>query len=69
MPNVKIHVNGEPREISRAKNLRELLDEMQLPPHALLIEHNGTALRRNEWDVSLLRDGDRIEIVKIVAGG
>jgi sulfur carrier protein len=66
---VKIHVNGESREISRAKNIREMLDEMQLPPHALLIEQNGTALRRDEWDASLLCDGDRVEIVKIVAGG
>ena len=66
---MKIHVNGEPRTITRATNIRELLDELQLPPHALLIEHNGAALRREEWDSAALREGDRIEIIKIVAGG
>ena len=66
---MKIHVNGEPREITRATNILELLEELQLRPHALLIEHNSMALRREEWNASALREGDRIEIVKIVAGG
>ncbi|MEA3189271.1 MAG: sulfur carrier protein [Chthoniobacter sp.] len=64
-----ITLNGERREIAGAKNVRELLDELQLPPHALLVEHNGKALRKEEWRSSELRDADRIEIIRIVAGG
>jgi sulfur carrier protein len=66
---VTITLNGERREIAGAKNVRELLDELQLPPHALLVEHNGKALRKEEWRSSELRDADRIEIIRIVAGG
>ena len=66
---MKIQINGEPREITRATNIRELLDEMQLASHSLLVEHNGTALRREEWDGCTLQTGDRIEMIRIVAGG
>lgn len=63
-----ITVNGERREILRAKNVCDLLGEMQLSPHALLVEQNGIALRPTEWGAEL-RDGDCVEIIRIVAGG
>ncbi len=64
-----ITVNGEPREITRAKNIAEFIDELALPAPAILVEHNGLALRRDEWPSHPLSDHDRIELVRIVAGG
>ena len=66
---MKIAINGEPREIERAANIAELIDELALPAPAILNEHNGLALRRDEWKEHALAEGDRIEIVRIVAGG
>lgn len=66
---MKITVNGEAREIARAQNVAELIDELGLPAPAILAEHNGLALRRNEWPTRSLTEGDRIELVRIVAGG
>jgi len=34
-----------------------------------LIEHNGVALRRREWMKRTLNEGDRIEILRVAAGG
>lgn len=65
---MNITVNGELRQTSAA-NLSALISELQLQPHALLIEHNGTALRRVEWESRSLGEGDRIEFIRIVAGG
>jgi sulfur carrier protein len=62
-------VNGEPRSIAGARNITELVAELQLMPATLLIEHNGVALHRDEWDSRMLRDGDRIELIRVVAGG
>ena len=64
-----ITLNGEPREILRARNVAELIDELELPAPAILAEHNGLALRRDEWPARPLAEGDRIELVRIVAGG
>jgi thiamine biosynthesis protein ThiS len=34
-----------------------------------LIEHNAVALRQREWPEQSLAEGDRIEFVRVVAGG
>ncbi len=64
-----ITINGERREIARAKNVAELIEELGLPAPAILAEHNGLALRREEWVEKELTEGDRLEFVRIVAGG
>jgi len=64
-----ITLNGERREIARAANVAELINELGLPAPAILVEHNGLALRREEWPERTLAEGDRIELVRIVAGG
>ena len=66
---MKIVLNGEPHEITRALDIAALIAELALPAPALLVEHNGLALRRDEWPQRQLADGDRVEIVRIVAGG
>ncbi len=62
-------INGDPRPIVRATTVAELIAELGLPAPATLVEHNGLALRREEWPARILADGDRIELVRIVAGG
>lgn len=64
-----ISINGEQRSIERARNITELIEELVLPAPAILVEHNGLALRREEWAGQTLAEGDRIEVVRIVAGG
>ena len=66
---MRITVNGEAREIARARNVSELVGELGLPAPATLVEHNGLALRRDEWPARTLTEGDIVELVRIVAGG
>ncbi len=66
---MQIVLNGERREVSTAQTVAELVAELGLPAPALLVEHNGVALRRTEWDGCCLREDDRVEIIWIVAGG
>lgn len=66
---MKLHINDEAREIEGAGNVAELITALGLPVPSVLVEHNGMALRRNEWDDTALADGDRLEIIRIVAGG
>ena len=42
---------------------------MKLIPETLLIEHNGRALHRREWQRLAVQDGDKIELIRVVAGG
>jgi len=64
-----IRVNGAVRQLAASSNVTEMVVELELAAAALLIEHNGTALLRGEWNDTAITDGDRIEILRIAAGG
>ena len=66
---MKLTINGEPREIEGAGDVAALIVALGLPAPAMLVEHNGTALRREEWKGTTLVEGDRLEIIRVVAGG
>ena len=65
---MKLVLNGTQREV-RATQVEDLVAELGLPLAAALVEHNGTALLRSEWAATSLEDGDRLEIIRMVAGG
>lgn len=63
-----IKLNGETRAVNAA-TITELISELRLIPETLLVEHNGVALHRAEWNFAAVHDGDVIEFVRVVAGG
>ena len=65
---MRLVLNGKDREVN-ATQVEELVAELGLPLAAALVEHNGTALLRSEWSATTLRDGDRLEMIRMVAGG
>jgi sulfur carrier protein len=66
---MKIAVNGESVDAREAKTISELIERYNLPAGAILVEHNGLALHRYEWPKRPLAEGDRIEFIRVVAGG
>ena len=66
---MKILLNGETVDTREAKSIAELVDRYQLPPQSILVEHNGLAVHRYEWSERPLAEGDRIEFIRVVAGG
>jgi thiamine biosynthesis protein ThiS len=64
-----ISLNGESVDTREAKTIAELIDRCKLPPQSILVEHNGLAVHRHEWTERLLVEGDRVEFVRVVAGG
>jgi len=66
---MKLIINGDAREVEGISSLPELIEALDLPAHSLLIEHNGVALHRREWSDRLIKEGDRLEFLRITAGG
>jgi thiamine biosynthesis protein ThiS len=66
---MKILLNGEHTDARGASTVADLVDRYQLPSQSILIEHNGLALHRHEWPQCSLTEGDRIEFIRVVAGG
>lgn len=49
--------------------LEQFLLAQQLLPRSIVVEHNGEAVSPSEFPQRALQAGDRLEIVRIVAGG
>ena len=64
-----VWLNGERAENRGARTVAELAEKLDLRPRTILIEHNGIALHQREWATRDLSDGDRLEFVRVVAGG
>jgi thiamine biosynthesis protein ThiS len=66
---MRIILNGESHSVAEAVTISGLVGELNLIPATLLIEHNGVALHREEWNSRRLGEGDKIEFIRVVAGG
>lgn len=66
---LRVYVNGEARELSDPTSLAELITQLDLPAARIAVELNLAVVRRNDWGSTILKDGDRIEIVHFVGGG
>ncbi len=66
---VSIFVNGRARQVAGAMTLGELAEACRLDARRLLVELNGETLPRNVWPTHPVHHGDRIEFIRVVAGG
>jgi sulfur carrier protein len=66
---MKLTLNGQAREVAIGVTLSELLASLQLADKMVLVERNGDAVPRADFQVITVCEGDIIEIVRMVGGG
>ena len=66
---VTIFANGRARQVDPEKTIAAMIQDLRLTPAAVLVERNGRVLLRQEWEKEKVEHGDRLEFVKVVAGG
>ena len=64
-----IVANGQSIEADLPCSIEKFLVAQNLLPRSVVVEHNGEAVAPSEFSQRQLKAGDRLEIVKIVAGG
>jgi sulfur carrier protein len=64
-----LQLNGEQREVPDGLSLAGLIDWLELPADRIAIERNLEVVKRSDWNETLLGNGDRLEIVRMVGGG
>ncbi len=69
MNSCTITANGKPVEATLPCTIEQFLVAQGLSPRSVVVEHNGEAVAPSEFAKRPLNAGDRLEIVKIVAGG
>ena len=65
----QVIANGHPVAAPLPCTLEHFLLAQGQLPRSVVVEHNGEAVAPSEFARRPLRAGDRLEIVKIVAGG
>ncbi|MBV8490959.1 MAG: sulfur carrier protein ThiS [Candidatus Eremiobacteraeota bacterium] len=66
---MKLTINGEPRELPEGLTVAALLETIGAPPRGIAVARNERVVKRVEYDSHRVCEGDRIEIIKAVAGG
>lgn len=66
---ITLTVNGETLTAPGPMSVLEFLQHRKIEAAAIAVAHNGNVLHRSEYPTVVVRDGDRLEIVRMVGGG
>ena len=66
---MQITLNGDAHEVAGPLTVTELLAHLNIDARRVAVEHNLVVLKRDAFDVTMVREGDEIEIVNFVGGG
>ena len=66
---MKLVLNGAPRDTPELATVAELAAWLALPTFGSAIELNGEVVRRADQATTPLKEGDRLEVVRLVGGG
>ncbi len=66
---ISVTVNGRTREFEDELSLPDLLQRLEISFPRIAVAHNGEVLRQEDHVALVVRDGDSLEIVRMVGGG
>lgn len=66
---IKIIVNDEEKTLSDNASIETLLKEMSLDRKTMVVVVNDEIIEHTQYKNTILHDGDRVELVRIVGGG
>jgi sulfur carrier protein len=62
-------LNGRKTDLPEGLTVTDLLVQKKLNPDVLIVEHNGELLQKDRWPDMVLKENDRLEILRFVGGG
>jgi len=65
----RIEINARPTDIPTGWRVSDLIDDLGYTGKRIAVELNGEIVVRGAHEATVLRDGDRVEIVVAVGGG
>jgi sulfur carrier protein len=66
---VRVTANGRELEVDGTMTVASFVRSRGLDPRYVVVERNGEPLERARYEEVELADGDRLELVRAVAGG
>ena len=66
---MKITMNGEVRDLENETSVLQMLTSLELNPAKVAVERNLEIVPRSLFAETMVKEGDRIEIVRFIGGG
>ena len=66
---IEISLNGKPRQFAGPLTLSLLLEQLGIDRRMVAAAHNGDVVPRDTYESVELKNGDRVEVVRMVGGG
>lgn len=66
---VKLQINGEERDFEAPLSVASLVEHLGIKADRVAVELNRNIVARERWLETILKDGDRLEMVHFVGGG
>ncbi|HEX6262539.1 MAG TPA: thiamine phosphate synthase [Actinomycetota bacterium] len=66
---IRVTANGRALQVDDDSSVADLIRSRDLDPRFVVVELNGEPLERSRYEEVTLSDGDRLELVRAVAGG
>ncbi|MDD4526710.1 MAG: sulfur carrier protein ThiS [Candidatus Margulisbacteria bacterium] len=66
---MNVTVNGELKSIKKGSYISGLLSAFSIKPEAVVVELNLKIISKELWDTTILKENDKVEIVRFVGGG
>lgn len=66
---MRILLNRKEQSLPGEMKIAAFLTHLGLKPEGVAIALNDEMIRRNDWSDTLIREGDRVEIVRAISGG
>ena len=66
---MKVRVNGSERDFDEGTVISEMIKDLDLNIVGMIVERNLEVVSRSEYNSTRLNEGDKIELIRLVAGG
>lgn len=66
---MEIIVNGNTEHISENLSVENYLQLKNITSENVVVELNRNIIKREEWQETILHQGDQLELVRLVGGG
>jgi sulfur carrier protein len=66
---MKIILNGQTIQVPENSDIHTIVEQFCKDRTPVIAEINGSIVAKPQWERSLLKDGDTVELVSFVGGG
>ncbi|MFZ5595796.1 MAG: sulfur carrier protein ThiS [Bacillota bacterium] len=66
---IKVILNGREEALPEGITVSGLVSLKGISPDTVIVEHNYSLLKKEDWSGVVLKEADRIEILRFVGGG